>query len=236
MSRDPSSVWPKGTLLASLPSTQRDDLLALGQSREFPAGSRLLCQGDVTTHVLVLLSGCVKVTVDSCEGQQALLAVRIGGDIVGELAGFDGSPRLATVTAAGLVRARVVDHAAFLEFLRRHPSAWAAVSASVAAKLRWSTRRRVDFGVYTVLVRLARVILELGRQYGHHDGDGIQVGAQLTQPEWAALIGASEPAVHRSLSDLRRQGVVRTGYRRTVILRPELLAQIAEVNGSETLT
>jgi CRP/FNR family cyclic AMP-dependent transcriptional regulator len=228
--------WPVGTLLHSLSSPARADLAGLGRVREFPTGSRLLHQGDTSTHVILLLEGCVKVTADSGEGQSVLLDVRIAGVLVGELAALDGAPRSATVTAAGLVRARVLDLAAFHAFVNRHPMAGLAVSASVAAKLRWSIRRRIDFGAYPVPVRLARVILELGRAHGRSDGEEVCIGVELSQPEWAALIGASEPAVHRALKDLRRRGIVRTGYRQTVVLRPDRLVAMAEMDPVNTVT
>ena len=195
----------------------------------------MLRQGETTTHVILLLEGCVKVTADTSEGQSVLLDVRIAGDLVGELAALDGAPRLATVTAAGLVRVRMIDLASFHGFVHRHPMAGLAVSAAVAAKLRWSTRRRIDFGAYPVPVRLARVILELVRAYGRPDGEEVCIGVELSQPEWAALIGASEPAVHRALKDLRRRGIVRTGYRQTVVVQPASLAEMAETDRANTV-
>jgi CRP/FNR family transcriptional regulator, cyclic AMP receptor protein len=236
MSPDEDRAWPDGTLLQSLSVPARTDLQLLGRIREFPTGSRLLLQGDTSTHVILLLEGCVKITADTNEGQSVLLDVRIAGDLVGELSALDGSPRLASVTAAGLVRARVVDQAAFHAFLNRHPAAAVAVSAAVAAKLRWSTRRRIDFGGYPVHVRLARVILELARTYGRPDGEEVHIGVELSQPEWAALIGASEPAVHRALKDLRQRGIVRTGYRQTVILQPKSLVARVDANQENTIT
>jgi CRP/FNR family cyclic AMP-dependent transcriptional regulator len=227
---DDEHPWPAGTLLSALPPVPRTDLAGLGRLCEFPTGSRLLWQGDTSTHVILLLGGCVKVTADTSDGHSILLDIRIGGDLVGELAALDGSPRLATVTAAGLVRARVIDQTAFHSFLQRHSAAAVAVSAAVSARLRWSIRRRVDFSAYPVPVRLARVIIELGRAYGHQDGEEIHIDVDLSQPEWAALIGASEPTVHRALKELRRRGVVRTGYRQTVVLRPSGLADTAQMD------
>lgn len=68
------------------------------------------------------------------------------------------------------------------------------------AKLRWATRRRVDFGGHEALVRLARVFLELARSYGVPAGAGVEIAVPLTQPELAGLVGAAEPTVHRALA------------------------------------
>ena len=93
-----------------------------------------------------------------------------------------------------------------------------AVNRMVAAKLRWSTQRRIDFGGYDVPVRLARILVSLVSTHGVLTSRGWEIGFPITQPELAALIGAAEPTVHKSLTELRRRKVLDTGYRRMTIL------------------
>lgn len=200
-------------------------MLALGTVKDFAPGVALLREGEGGVHVLVLVKGLVKVTAISPEGHLALLAIRTAGDLVGELASMDNEPRIATVTAAGPVRTRVVSQAEFLGYLTRHPEVALAVSGSVGAKLRWATRRRIDFSAHEVHLRLARVLVELVRTYGSDDGE---IGVPLSQPELAALVGAAEPTVHRALAHLRKEGIVGTGYRRVVVHDRARLEAIAE--------
>lgn len=220
-------TWPAGTFMAALGSDSRGEILSLGRLREFALGTRLLTEGDPTNHVILMLDGLVKVSADSVDGQCSLLSVRVRGDVVGELAGVEKRPRLATVTAAGLVRARILNWDSFQGFISCHSDAALALAASVSAKLRWSTQRRIDFGSYPVPVRLARVMIELARSHGHRTDRGFSIGVALAQPELAALIGASEPAVHRTLAELRRDGIINTGYRQTIILQPDALREAA---------
>src|SRR5713226_7566089 len=116
------------------------------QARDPPAACTiLLAEGDRSTHLFLLVDGCVKVTAGNEDGHVALLAIRVGGDLVGELSCLDGHPRAATVTAAGHLVARTISQPQFHLFLRDHPFAALAVSASVGDKLRSATRRWVDF-------------------------------------------------------------------------------------------
>jgi CRP-like cAMP-binding protein len=158
----------------------------------------------------------------------ALLAVRAAGELIGELASMDGQPRVATVTCAGRVRARLVTQPEFRHFLTGHPDVALAVGSSVGAKLRWATRRRIDFGSREVRIRLARVLVELSAAYGSAVHDGVEIGVDLTQPELAGLVGAAEPTVHRALAGFRRSGVVQTGYRRITVLDQVRLAAVAD--------
>src|SRR6516225_2713495 len=94
--------WPEGTVLGALTDSSREALLSIGTLRRYPAGSTLIMEGDPSTYVVVLIDGWVKVTATTEDGGQALLALRSGGDLVGEQAALDGQPRSASVISAGV--------------------------------------------------------------------------------------------------------------------------------------
>jgi CRP-like cAMP-binding protein len=210
--------WPAQTVLGRLPAASQAGLLALGGFREFTPGTPIMREGDTTTFVAVLLSGWTKVTALTEDGGIALLAVRHGGDVVGEFASLDFQPRSATVTAVGKVVTKVIKAEEFAAYLATDPSASAAISQSLVGKTRFSIRRRVEFAGCSVAVRVARVLVELDRAYGTDDGHGGRtLGMPLTQGELAALVGAKDPTVHKALRVLRRDGVIEWRYRSTTI-------------------
>ncbi|AHI01021.1 hypothetical protein KALB_7663 [Kutzneria albida DSM 43870] len=217
-------------MLAQLSPAASTEFLALGTARVVTANTVLLHEGERSNHVLLLVNGCVKVTAAAQDGRVALLAIRVGGDLVGELGSLDDQPRSATVTTVGKVWLRVITQASFHEFLARRSDAALAISKSVATKLRWATRRRVDFSGCEVRVRLARVLVELAEGYGRTTSDGVVIGVSLTQPELAALVGAAEPTVHKALAALRHDEVLSTGYRRTTIRDYPALRAMAGVD------
>jgi CRP/FNR family transcriptional regulator, cyclic AMP receptor protein len=177
---------------------------------------------------MVLIDGWAKVVGVTEDGGLALLALRAGGDIVGEQSALEGQPRLASVISAGVTLAHVIGQRHFLKFLADSPETSLAVGRALSAKLRWATRRRIDFSGLPVRIRVARVLSELAWLDGKLVRDGIELGYALTQPELAAMVGASEPSVHKTLRQLRSDGVVMTGYRRIVIRDRGALDAIAE--------
>ncbi|MEU5693104.1 Crp/Fnr family transcriptional regulator [Actinosynnema sp. NPDC020468] len=213
--------------MATLPVADAAALLDAGVPREFNPGDVLVHEGEHTDHVLLVLFGYAKVTAGDVDGGVALLAIRGSGDLIGELAALDGEPRSATVVAVNRVRAAVISRGRFHDFLLRHPVAAEAVTRSVAAKLRWANRRRVDFSGCTVKVRIARVLLDLAANFGRPTSDGVHIAVPLTQPELAALVGAAEPTVHKVLADLRKRALVRTGYRAVTVLEHTALRALA---------
>jgi len=215
--------WPRGSLLARFAPDARAQLLRLGTTVRFEAGDRILTQGDRSRHVLILISGVVKVTTDTADGRTGLLAIRVAGDAAGELASLDGNPRSAHVTAAGTVVARRITAGDFAEFLRTHPDAALAVSA----KLRWATRRRMDYMSCPVVVRIARLLVDLVHAHGCPVEAGTAVGISLSQAELAELAGASEAAAQRAVRTLKGNGMLVTGYRHFVVRDLDALGAFA---------
>ena len=215
--RDRSRAWPEDSLLGALDPAGRDRLLATGEDRRYQARQVLMREGEYGDCVLVLVDGLVKAVGAAYEGRDVLLAIRMGGDLVGELAGMDGKPRSATVIACGPVTARRIAAGAFRDFLRREPHIAAAVATSLTGKLRAANSYRVDFAGCDAKTRMTRALYHLAMTYGRpsrdgHPAEGTALRLPVTQPELATLCGISDTTGHRALSELSAAGLISTGY------------------------
>lgn len=220
--RDPRS-WPESSLLGGLAPPAREILLSAGGQVHYEPGRVLMREADKTAFVLVLLHGMVKATSASRDGHDVLLAVRMGGDLIGEFSAVDGQPRSATVTACGPVVARMLNRYEFLDCMGRDPRIAQAVTASVVSQLRTANSYRVDFTGCDAATRVARVLCQFAKAYGRRVEDSTLIDWPITQLELASLCGAAEPTVHKALRALRKSGVISTGYRSITIQNlPEL--------------
>jgi CRP/FNR family transcriptional regulator, cyclic AMP receptor protein len=221
-------TFGRGTFLAGLSPATREALLALGTAREFEAGRVLLREGDEeATHVELLLRGFVKVTVVVDE-IEALLSVRVPGDILGESATLRDRARTATVTTCGPVRSVAVTKANFRRFLEQHAEAALSVAAMMSDRLLFANQRRGEFAAYPAHVRLARVLAELGKTCGAVSAAGITLGVMLSQSELATMVGIADATMHKAMAELRRRQLVRTGYRQITILDFEALKAVGD--------
>ncbi|MFI0418083.1 Crp/Fnr family transcriptional regulator [Spongiactinospora sp. 9N601] len=221
--------WSDGTFLARLPKDARHELLELGVKQWHPAGCEFITQGGPPGAVYILLDAVVTVTACVENGVKTLIAIRVSGDLVGEMAVIDDTSRFASVTVCRDSLLSHIPGPAFMGFLHRTPAGAVAVHRLLGERLRQANRRRLDFAGYPVNVRLARALLELAAQHGRAYAGGVDIGVRLSQAEYGALVGATEDSVQRALRGLAAEGLIKRGRRRIVIVDRDRLTEYAEL-------
>jgi CRP-like cAMP-binding protein len=89
----------------------------------------------------------------------------------------------------------------------------AALSSTLAERLRESDRGRIEAAALDVNRRVAVRLVDLAERYGQPGEDGLRIDLPLTQDELADWIAVSRPAAARALAELRNAGLVTTGRR-----------------------
>lgn len=127
---------PKIALLRGVPALagQADKELAqlapLVDAVEFEAGQILMREGAAGGEAFLIVEGRAAVAIGGREVSS------VGpGDLVGEMALLDHSPRSATVTATTRMRLLVMTPGAFASILRQPTAGW-RMAAELAARLR----------------------------------------------------------------------------------------------------
>jgi CRP/FNR family transcriptional regulator, cyclic AMP receptor protein len=212
--------------LARLTETASAALTAAGAELRYPARTVVLMKGEPSSHVLLVLDGWLKVTDDSSDGHEALLALRGPGDVLGESAALQDTSRSASVTTLEPVKAVVISSDRFRAFLDEHPAAARQLMALITDRMRAADRSRLEFAACGVKERLARLLLELAEAHGEPVPEGVLIKVPLTQKELAGAVGSSRESVTRLLRELRDRGYVVTRRQALVVVRPEMLRRI----------
>jgi CRP-like cAMP-binding protein len=216
-----------GSLLSYLTDADRDFLLGRGTTRHLPAGTALMHEGDPTDHVLVLLSGWVRVYTTARDGQVVLFALRGPGDVIGDLAALQGWPRTATVDTLRETRFTQYRNDDFVTCLHDRPTVAIALLRQMAARLRDAEAARVDVVTMDVARRVAALLVRLADTHGSATTEGLVVRMPLTQQDIANRIGGSRRAVARALATFRDRGIIVTGRRTFVVAAPDVLRVLA---------
>lgn len=170
----------------------------------------------------------MKVTSVSRGGDEALLAIRGPGDILGEMAAVDSQPRSATVVTLVTVEAQLIDGDRFLSALDQLPGLSLALLRHLARSLRESDNKRLQYVSASSSGRLASLLLELMDKHGRRTGVGWTIELPLSQRELAAAAATSREAVARTMRTLRERDVIRTSRRTVVVMQPEVLRSLCK--------
>jgi CRP-like cAMP-binding protein len=213
--------------LASLSDEDADALRSAGTRRSYGPHVTLVHQDDEAGPVVVLLAGRAKIAVTGA-GREAIFGVVGAGELIGELAAIEGSPRSTTVTTLEPVDALVIPRSDFLGLLDRRPRIALAILRVVARRLRYADAQRAQYATLDVAGRLAQRLLELAERFGDEQAGGIEIRLPLSQEELANWVGSSREAVSKAFHQLRTLGIVETGRRRVTVLDPDGLRRQAQ--------
>lgn len=206
-------------------------LSSLGRDKEYPPGATLCLEGDPATHVFILLDGWVKVVSAAADGREPTLALRGGGDVVGEVAGETSGQRNATMQAIVTTRALIVGYDRFSTFLDTHQGSGRAYRRALTYRWRDAESMLRTRAVTNGAQRLAALLLELAERHGGQAGGVIEIALPLSQDELASLAGTSRATVARALNGWRKRGLIRTGQRRLTLTDVPGLRQAAGPTG-----
>jgi CRP-like cAMP-binding protein len=189
--------------------------------KRFAKGEVIFHKDDPATHLFVISSGTVKISIQDETGREVLIAVYRGGDVFGDLALFDNGPRSATVTALTETLAYSLSGDDLFAVMEKNPKALRALLARLTRIVRRVTGQVGDMVFLDLESRVAKYLLDLSEL---SPGRG---EVELTQEDLASLVGGTRAAVNRSLADLEKMGAIKIGRRHIEIIdREKLGAQI----------
>ena len=218
--------WREGSFLAGLEPAALEALAAGRPDTRLEAGRKLIVEGDPAGDVFLLFDAVMTVTMRP----SMLLAFRVGGDIVGEMAIMEGGTRSATVTARSGRLAVAVPGDTFVAIIEDYPDARKLLDSMLSGRLRDSDKRRADFRACSVLQRVARELARLADEYGRSEPGGrpstlMRMG--ITQEDLAMLVGAGVSTVEAAVTELKSRRILKWPYRTFEVLDVEALRRVA---------
>ena len=192
------------SLFADLPEEDLQAISNLAVTRVYPKNMLIICEGDRSDSLYIVLSGKVKVYLNDEDGKEVTLNIQAAGEYFGELAMLDDAPRSASVVTTEETRLAVVSKSGFDECLENNPKIALTVIRGLARRLRELTENVRSLALMDVYGRVAHTLLDLAEE---KDGK-LVVTQRLTQRDIASMVGASREMVSRILRDLTVGGYI----------------------------
>lgn len=198
-----SSFW-----FRSIPAALQDFLVIHGRLVQLDTGQRLFARDASADGLYAVLSGAIRISSLSREGEEAILAILEPAQWFGEIALFDGLSRTHDAMAE---HAAVLLHIAagpLHALLQEQPAYWRDFGRLLTQKM------RVLFSIAEVVVllpapaRLARVLVTLAEGYGQR---ALQAGqdVRVSQEQLGRMVSLTRQSVNQLLRQFEEDGAIR---------------------------
>jgi CRP/FNR family cyclic AMP-dependent transcriptional regulator len=184
---------------------------------ERDGGRVFFSEGDIGSCLYIIVSGKVKLGCRAPDGRENLFSILGPPDMFGEMCAVDPGPRGCTATAVTSTRAAIVQREVLLSWIAQYPVLRQRLLQILARRLRRTDYDRSDLVFTDVPGRVAKQLLKLSRQFGVEERDATRVTHDLTQEEFAQLVGAARETVNKVLGEFSTRGWIRLEGRSVLI-------------------
>jgi CRP/FNR family cyclic AMP-dependent transcriptional regulator len=182
---------------------ERIEFESLRTSSYYPPATTLFAEQQVPINVFFLLTGQVKISLNSSAGRRVILGVAGPGETLGLASVFSGSRYDITAETVSQCTIASIASAAFVGFLRQHPSAYVNVARELCLECSQARDqvRRLGLAV-TASAKLAQFLLDQCAVASQTES-GARLFCALTHTEIGECIGVSRETVSRLFCDFR---------------------------------
>jgi CRP/FNR family transcriptional regulator, cyclic AMP receptor protein len=186
-----------------------------------------LChEGDQSRHVIIVLSGHVRVLSHTADDREISIAIRRPGDIVGELSALHDRPRMATLQALERVEAITLPGSTFSRLCATRAKLSFALLLVISDRMHEAGRKHAEIGSAKASQRVYAQLLELALAQRRRNGV-LEIRSGMTQQQLAESVATSRESYARTLRDLRSRGIVSTGRGWIVVHDIDELSRLA---------
>lgn len=222
------------TVIKSLPlfetmsDADLDGLLAQATARRVLQGETVFKQGQLATSFFLLLSGRLKVTQVTGDGQQIIVRVVHPGELFGFAKALARPDYPGTATAVTDSMTLAWPGELWSDFIGRTPLVAARTMQTLGRQLDEAHTRIREMSTQESERRVAHAILRLSGKAGRQEEAGIQICFPISRRDIAEMTGTTLHTVSRILSAWNAQGLVEVGRQKIIIRDIPGLARLAE--------
>jgi CRP/FNR family transcriptional regulator, cyclic AMP receptor protein len=217
----------------SLSTDNRVKLQSLFKPCSFSKNEVIFLKDDPGQGLYLVLNGRVKICVVDRMGNELIFTFVTKGDILGELAIFDGKPRSATAIAAENTKTLYLNRQEFLNFLQESPQVYLDIINVLCQRLRRLSNQLEDISFLDVAGRIARNLSLLASNEPQEKDKSEILTCSITQEDLSRLIGASREMVNKVLNSFVDSHLLTISRKKLTILNVKELDRIGSYDGDK---
>ena len=192
-------------------------LQSVGVLRTWNDGQVLLSRGQPTSAAWLVVSGRVRISVITSEGEEQLLRWMLPGEIAGLSSVFAQATNPADMVSHGLTQVLHIERARLMELIGRDPVVALDLLRILGLRINQLFDTLADRGIHSLEQRVWATLERIAKFNSVTVPDGVML--RVSQSDLAQAASASRQRVNQQLRHFQDQGLIRLGYRNIVLLR-----------------
>jgi CRP/FNR family cyclic AMP-dependent transcriptional regulator len=194
-----------------------------GTKLTYSTGEFIIRPGGSPPGVFYIEQGLVKAYDITKYGEENLLIMRKGGEMLGLTWAVTGQDRNIIYAALAPTTVWLVGRDVFMKFIRENPVAALPVIDMVTDMYRLHSERIMTLEYRTVRERLISFLLTTCKRFGEKTEHGTRITVPLKHQDIASSISATRETTSRALAELERKGMLRSDQSHITLIDEETL-------------
>lgn len=206
-------------LFKNLADYEIEPVLTIAKSRKYRQGSHIFMQGDPMTNVYFIHAGKVKIYRTDAQGREQIVNVLQPGEMFPHQGFFreDDYPAHAEVIEDSEII--YIPIQSFEDFLISNPKVCIKIFRVLGNMLVDLQNRLEEKMLYNTYEQIILLLIRLAKKHGEDlNEDEIRITTQFTNKELANMIGSSRETVSRTISQLKKEQLIKTDKTGELIL------------------
>jgi CRP/FNR family transcriptional regulator, cyclic AMP receptor protein len=190
-----------------------EELARMSLMEKKSKGNYIYLPSDPADSLFLLKEGHVRISRIMEDGREVALTLLSPGEVFGEVALVDDSPRDHVAEAVDEVLLCHFRKRDFVQFLRTRPELTFKITKIIGLRLQRMETRVIDLICKDVITRIAELLLNMTERGDSATGRGDACKIALTHQDIASLVGVSRQTTTESLDMLKLRGLIDLGHR-----------------------
>lgn len=195
-------------------------------NRFYRKGVVIFFEGDHGEGFYYVKTGKVKILKMTDDGREHIIKILGAGDLFAEVLLFNNRPYPATAVAAEDAAIGVIKNSDLEKLVLSNNLLALELIKALSQRLLYAQQKIKNLALNDVMARTAEVLLRLGREQGRADGNSIEIMLDLSRQDLASLVGTTRETVTRTLTSLKKDGVIDFAGHRVTLLKPDQLLRL----------
>ncbi|MDW5288190.1 Crp/Fnr family transcriptional regulator [Formosa sp. PL04] len=189
--------------------------------KQIKKGEVIFKEGEVLNGVYCISSGVCKLTKLTEKGKEQVVKLVIKGELLGQRSVIINQAANLSATALNDMEVCYIPKQEILQDLVKNNDFSFSMLKRMAIDLKEAETAIVNMAQKSVRKRLADIILYLNDNFGVDESNYLKV--PLSRDDFASIVGTATESVIRTLSQFKKEGLIKTSGKRIQILNHEEL-------------